>query len=353
MKPINEKNRLSQIFSFIFSPLLNRKSIKSKINILILFIEIASLAVFSLISIDIVSKDKLNSLRDRMQTANAKLATDTRNDFENFIIGKLTLIEDDSNFREYADNYDINLLVDTFRKFKETFYRISFLKSNGMEDVIVENGDNVIDKAYTDYSANKYFVSLRDDDQMRYVLTEEFLIAEVPYVQLFYKCLDKYHDVYAYLSVVFKIETIIERIIIQKYEKTGFAFLINSSGTILFHPDKKEIFKKISGNGDEFVKVSKSIMSSEENFVKTELNGLSGYYQYSPVKDFQWFIISVMPIEEFNKPILNIIISSLILVICTVIISLSLISVIMNIIIKPLFNYFHDERYFARQNSQE
>lgn len=126
------------------------------------------------------------------------------------------------------------------------------------------------------------------------------------------------------------VEAVNDKIESISFGKTGYAYVLNEEGTIIYHKDKQMIANET--NPIELAKTDKSYKSlanavkkiiSSENNGKTyyKFNGKNMYATFCPVEGYpQWRLVMVAPKIEFTYSIyisffINIIISFIILVI--------------------------------------
>ncbi|RJQ20819.1 MAG: PAS domain S-box protein [Nitrospiraceae bacterium] len=81
-----------------------------------------------------------------------------------------------------------------------------------------------------------------------------------------------------------------------KIGTTGFAILTDGDGDVLYHPDKKLIFRNISGEGGKFENI---LPGANVGFTRADILGAESYVSYAPVKDMGWSLLVVLPYKEF------------------------------------------------------
>ncbi|NGM83991.1 methyl-accepting chemotaxis protein [Paenibacillus sp. 7124] len=80
------------------------------------------------------------------------------------------------------------------------------------------------------------------------------------------------------------------------YKGSGFALLINKTGTFIYHPNSDYILlKKIGELGTDWKAVSDKMMQWGSSVTKTDIEGRSNYVSYAPAVDHQWAVALVVP----------------------------------------------------------
>lgn len=80
------------------------------------------------------------------------------------------------------------------------------------------------------------------------------------------------------------------------YKGSGFALLINKTGTFIYHPNNDYILlKKIGELGTDWKAVSDKMLQWGSSVMKTDIEGRSNYVSYAPAVDHQWAVALVVP----------------------------------------------------------
>ncbi|NJJ40513.1 methyl-accepting chemotaxis protein [Paenibacillus apii] len=80
------------------------------------------------------------------------------------------------------------------------------------------------------------------------------------------------------------------------YKGSGFALLINKTGTFIYHPNSDYILlKKIGELGADWKAVGDKMMQWGSSVTKTDIEGRSNYVSYAPAVDHQWAVALVVP----------------------------------------------------------
>ncbi|WP_410513433.1 methyl-accepting chemotaxis protein [Paenibacillus sp. BR2-3] len=80
------------------------------------------------------------------------------------------------------------------------------------------------------------------------------------------------------------------------YKGSGFATLIDKTGTFIYHPNSDYVLlQKMSDLGEDWKAIGETMVQWGNNVVKTDLDGHSNYVSYAPAVDNQWAIALIVP----------------------------------------------------------
>jgi len=309
------------------------KTIKAKLIASSMFLSILSLSFLSLFFMAIMINDKKDALKNRMEAVNMLLETNINYEFNN-IIKNAEEVSKNKTLSDYGNTYDVAAVNKIFMNYFKNTESISFINISGKEEIKLKN----LDREYKliDYNMNNDFIKFTKSEDKKYYLSSESLENNKPCINLFYKCNDEYGDPFGYLSLIIPVDNIIQSVINKTVGKTGFVFIVNSNGNILYHQNKNFIFKMININNNENNKIINDIKSLKTNFLKCNVNKAGGYIFYSPIKLLSWSIVSILPIREFNGPINQIYLLFIISLFITLLINMIISSLLSSSIVKPL-----------------
>lgn len=122
------------------------------------------------------------------------------------------------------------------------------------------------------------------------------------------------------------------------YGKSGYAFMINKSGTVVAHPDKSLVLKmdnsfdqvKNEPELGSLVKLEREMVSGKNDYGKYTYNGITEYMGFAPVQGTGWFIAITAPksevMENVNRLAVHISLISVIFVALSLLITILLAS---------------------------
>lgn len=80
------------------------------------------------------------------------------------------------------------------------------------------------------------------------------------------------------------------------YKGSGFATLIDTTGTFIYHPKSDYVlFKKMSDLGEDWKVIGDKMAKRESDVIKTDIDGHSNYVSYAPAVDNLWAVALVVP----------------------------------------------------------
>jgi methyl-accepting chemotaxis protein len=139
------------------------------------------------------------------------------------------------------------------------------------------------------------------------------------------------------------------------YGESGYAYIINSKGTVVAHPDKEKVLTQY--NPIEKVKTDKSAASVANLFEKilSERTGVSEYNfndkdlyaSYAPIPDTDWILVITANEKEVLSAIPALQLTILIVTIAILLISIIAIYIIGNSITKPIIQIVNQSKYIA------
>ncbi|KUP23150.1 methyl-accepting chemotaxis protein [Paenibacillus sp. DMB5] len=86
------------------------------------------------------------------------------------------------------------------------------------------------------------------------------------------------------------------------YKGSGFAILIDKTGTFIYHPDADNILlKKMSDLGPDWKTVGDQMIQWGANVITTEIGGADSYVSYAPAVQNQWSVALIVPRADAEK----------------------------------------------------
>ncbi|WP_020430601.1 PDC sensor domain-containing protein, partial [Paenibacillus riograndensis] len=80
------------------------------------------------------------------------------------------------------------------------------------------------------------------------------------------------------------------------YNGSGYAVLIDKTGTFIHHPDSDNILlKKMSDLGGNWKMLGDQMVQWGSNVIRTEIDGVASYVSYAPVVENQWSVALIVP----------------------------------------------------------
>lgn len=125
-----------------------------------------------------------------------------------------------------------------------------------------------------------------------------------------------------------------------KFGKNGYAYMVDSKGIAIAHPDPEQIFKLniTESESESLNKVGKEIIKGGEGFDRYVFEGVDKFVAWSPVEAAGWSVVVTSPVEEFyataNAIMKSAVVGSLLVVVVVVIIALFVAGGIANPIVR-------------------
>jgi methyl-accepting chemotaxis protein len=97
-------------------------------------------------------------------------------------------------------------------------------------------------------------------------------------------------------------EMIIQALSAFNYNGSGFAILIDKTGTFIYHPDTDNILlQKMSDLGAEWKDVGDRMVQWGTNVIQTDIDGKASYVSYAPAVENQWAVALIVPRKDAEK----------------------------------------------------
>lgn len=120
-------------------------------------------------------------------------------------------------------------------------------------------------------------------------------------------------------------------------KKTGFAFLADDKGTMLYHPDSELILKdnitKYEGKPGE---IAQKMVKGETGVDTVEFNKQKQYMAYAPVESSSWSVGVVVPVKEIQENMSKFQATFILAILSTIVILSVLIYFLASGILKPI-----------------
>ena len=86
------------------------------------------------------------------------------------------------------------------------------------------------------------------------------------------------------------------------YNGSGYAILIDKTGTFIYHPDTDNILlKKMGDLGEDWKAVGDKMVQWGTNVIRTDIDGKASYVSYSPAVENQWSVALIVPKKDAEK----------------------------------------------------
>lgn len=153
------------------------------------------------------------------------------------------------------------------------------------------------------------------------------------------------HQIIGTVFIVDSVDSVLDRLGEIKFGDTGYAYIIDETGTIIFHNDKQMIIEEanaisLKSTDESFKSLADSVekmISDRTGVTEYKFGGSNMYAAFCPVKSFEdWTLILTAPKSEFTRGVwLSLAINIVLTIIVLVVVIIFLIKYISSII-KPV-----------------
>ncbi|MBW4081935.1 methyl-accepting chemotaxis protein [Paenibacillus sp. S150] len=121
------------------------------------------------------------------------------------------------------------------------------------------------------------------------------------------------------------------------YKGSGFAVLIDKTGTFIYHPDSDKILlQKMGDLGEDWKAVGDKMVQWGSNVLKTDIDGQASYVSYAPAVDNQWSVALVVPQESAEQRLQSFKLIFVLSIISSIVVMSVLLYFVSNSILKPI-----------------
>ncbi|MFA5293694.1 MAG: ATP-binding protein [Phycisphaerae bacterium] len=272
------------------------RSIKTKILVLQIGLVLSVAVSLGVVSYLIT----FSSLRASQQQNLRYLAANIGEEISVLIDSKGRLLEKigtSETVTNYAKKQQENFLVGYFEKFMPEFDTLSYVDDKGMEELKVIDGR--ISTALSNVRNSIIFQrAVNNPNKTLNSYTAFCPELNGPCIEFGFMEKNFFDEFVGFLLGKVSVTVLAEKIRGFK-EKSDFAILLDSSGTILACQDKDKILKKvvIEGAGSEHIVSGIKTMGSGSG--RAVISGIDSYFAYSPVPGQHWSVVTIMPYQQF------------------------------------------------------
>lgn len=315
-----------------------KRSISSKIITLVAISVILGVTATAMVSLFRTSI-KLNEQIDKTATAELDYATQYVEGFlENrkHVVDTLALNPQASIFAEDSLRpLFVNLLKED--EFISSIFVASMLDG---QIILYQRTNNQIDKwiAPADYDS-------RTRDWFTNAIKTPVAIYNDPYVDMatgdfvitISRCIqDATGSTVGVAGIDINIDSLADTISALRFGREGYAFLVDSNGTVIAHADKNEIGKNAAAFENDTGKIVRNMLNGESGKETTAFNGVKKLVYYSYLSNLDWGIAITLPQDEVNEPIREILYRLIVVALLVLAIIIAIVIIITNRSTRPL-----------------
>ncbi|MNO21436.1 Methyl-accepting chemotaxis protein PctC [compost metagenome] len=121
------------------------------------------------------------------------------------------------------------------------------------------------------------------------------------------------------------------------YNGSGFAVLIDQSGTFIYHPDSDNILlQKMSDLGEDWKMLGDQMVQWGSNVIQTEIDGVASYVSYAPAVENQWSVALIVPKESAEQQLQSFQLIFVLSIIVSIVVLSVLLYFVSNSILRPI-----------------
>ncbi|WP_052429311.1 methyl-accepting chemotaxis protein [Paenibacillus borealis] len=121
------------------------------------------------------------------------------------------------------------------------------------------------------------------------------------------------------------------------YNGSGYAVLIDKTGTFIYHPDTDNILlKKMSDLGEDWKAVGDKMVQWGSNVMKTDIDGEASYVSYSPAVENQWSVALIVPEKNAEQELKKFELIFILSIIASIVVMSVLLYFVSNSILKQI-----------------
>jgi len=274
------------------------KSIRTNLTVYNFFIIFLVTGSFLMVSHVLMNEYFWEEERSNLEA----LSYHTGVEIDSFIQNEKSMMKRIASGREVVDfprNYRVPALADYFDKFRERLPVLSYINSEGKEEVKMVNG-RISDKSQ-DYDKNAFVLEARRHPN-DVVIAPVGMSRELrePVIQMAlarYRYFgDEYEGTILGQIPLKSVRAITEHV---KIGKTGFVLVMDTDGNIIIG-SKGSFMKKISG-GEDTEKLIAGASAKGLGFTRAIIDGIDSLVAYGPVNSQNWSVLAVLPYSEFIR----------------------------------------------------
>lgn len=132
-------------------------------------------------------------------------------------------------------------------------------------------------------------------------------------------------------------EQITEALSAFNYNGSGFAILIDKTGTFIYHPDTDNILlQKMSDLGEDWKSVGDQMVKWGSDVIQTDIDGKASYISYAPAVEKQWAVALMVPKASAEEQLQSLQLIFILSIVASIVLISVLLYFVSNSILKPI-----------------
>ncbi|MEK4062406.1 MULTISPECIES: methyl-accepting chemotaxis protein [Paenibacillus] len=311
--PAVQEKKVSGLFSALRSMIraFSNMGIRGK---LFLSVILSVVAIFVIVSVVIYSNAKqiiVDDLNSSLTYEKEKISVKV-NDLLQPAMNSVELLNANAYVRDFIDRADSGDTLKTTNGYTELIRTLNLIKDNNKNLLNVYVGLDALNKVITqDEFEPPADFNLKERDWYAVTAKNNRVTVTDPYidagsgkmvVSVSAPILNDAGKLIGVAGADISTEQITQALSAFNYKGSGFAVLIDKTGTFIYHPDSDNILlKKMGDLGEDWKAVGEKMTEWGSNVIQTDIDGKASYVSYSPAVENQWSVALIVPEKNAEK----------------------------------------------------
>lgn len=311
--PAVQAKKVSGLFSALRSMIrtFGNMGIRGK---LFLSVILSVVAIFIIVSVVIYSNAKqiiVDDLNSSLTYEKEEISVKV-NDLLRPAMNSVELLNANAYVRDFIDRADSGATLKTTNGYSKLIRTLNLIKDNNKNLLNVYVGLDALNKVITqDEFEPPADFNLKERDWYAVTAKNNRVTVTDPYidagsgkmvVSVSAPILNDAGKLIGVAGADISTEQITQALSAFNYKGSGFAVLIDKTGTFIYHPDSDNILlKKMGDLGGDWKAVGDKMTEWGSNVIQTDIDGKASYVSYSPAVENQWSVALIVPEKNAEK----------------------------------------------------
>jgi diguanylate cyclase (GGDEF)-like protein/PAS domain S-box-containing protein len=198
----------------------------------------------------------------------------------------------------YNQSYNESLLEKHFTRYSNDFPIVNYFNKDGSLELSVDNGDLLI-KQMRDLRDTTLYQEMIGEPN-RIFQDEDFYSSNRGPVLTFGIMRESFFGKFeGIITGSVPLFDIIRSINFLRFSQSGFAVIIDQSGKIMFHDDRRKLFQDIPLKDMEAEELMADSVDFATGFKRVTVFGTDSFAAYAPVQERDWSFLIIIPYKDF------------------------------------------------------
>ena len=124
-----------------------------------------------------------------------------------------------------------------------------------------------------------------------------------PIIPIAAPILSEQHEVVGVLTIIVKVDYLMDRVAKVKVGKSGYAFMVDQNGIVNAHPNREMIFKLDIKSEQGMQSIAKALLAGNSGAEYYTYGGSEKLAGYAPIRMAKWYVVVTESIDEVRAPI--------------------------------------------------